>query len=114
MRRLSSARLRVVAGPGRIRPVQPACDGRSWTRTRDLLLIRELAAEEAGARNPALGGAERRTTVSCALVAPAHRQRVRRFLRRFGWQELEVALEATTSGRSMTSQALGRDARSWL
>jgi len=43
--------------------------------------------------------------VSCARVAPAHRQSVPRFLRRFCGQELEVALEATTGGRSMTSQA---------
>ena len=43
--------------------------------------------------------------VSRARVAPAHRQSVPRFLRRFCGQELEVALEATTGGRSMTSQA---------
>ena len=43
--------------------------------------------------------------VSRARVEPAHRQSVPRFLRRFCGQELEVALEATTGGRSMTSQA---------
>ena len=42
--------------------------------------------------------------VSRARVAPAHRQSVRRFLSRFGGQELEVALEATTGWRFVAEE----------
>jgi transposase len=42
--------------------------------------------------------------ISRARVAPAHRQSVRRFLRRFGGQELEVALEATTGWRFVAEE----------
>jgi transposase len=37
--------------------------------------------------------------ISRARVAPADRDRVRRFAARFGGQQLEVALEATTGWR---------------
>jgi transposase len=37
-------------------------------------------------------------------VAPAHREPVRRFLGRFGGQELEVALEATTGWRFVVEE----------
>ena len=39
-----------------------------------------------------------------ARVAPAHRASVRRFLARFGGQELEVALEATTGWRFVVEE----------
>jgi transposase len=39
-----------------------------------------------------------------ARVAPAHREGVRRFLSRFGGQELEVALEATTGWRFVVEE----------
>jgi transposase len=42
--------------------------------------------------------------VSRARVAPAHRESVRRFLGRFGEQELEVALEATTGWRFVAEE----------
>jgi transposase len=42
--------------------------------------------------------------VSRARVTPAHRESVRRFLRRFGGQELEVALEATTGWRFVVEE----------
>jgi Transposase len=42
--------------------------------------------------------------VSRARVAPAHREPVRRFLGRFGGQELEVALEATTGWRFVVEE----------
>ena len=46
-----------------------------------------------------------------ARVAPAHRDGVRRFLGRFGGQQLEVALEATTGWRFVVEelQAVGAD-----
>jgi transposase len=42
--------------------------------------------------------------VSRARVAPAHREPVRRFLRRFAGQQLEVALEATTGWRFVVEE----------
>jgi transposase len=42
--------------------------------------------------------------VSRARVAPAHREPVRRFLGRFGGQQLEVALEATTGWRFVVEE----------
>jgi len=42
--------------------------------------------------------------VSRARVAPAHRESMRRFLRRFAGQELEVALEATTGWRFVVEE----------
>jgi transposase len=42
--------------------------------------------------------------VGRARVAPAHRERVRRFLSRFAGQELEVALEATTGWRFVVEE----------
>jgi hypothetical protein len=42
--------------------------------------------------------------VSRARVVPAHRQPVARFLSRFGGQELEVALEATTGWRFVVEE----------
>src|SRR5205823_11027876 len=42
--------------------------------------------------------------VSRARVTPAHRAGVRQFLGRFGGQELEVALEATTGWRFVVEE----------
>jgi transposase len=42
--------------------------------------------------------------VSRARVAPAHREPVARFLRRFAGHELEVALEATTGWRFVVEE----------
>src|SRR4051794_10382815 len=42
--------------------------------------------------------------ISRARVAPAHRAHVRRFLGRFGDQELEAALEATTGWRFVVEE----------
>jgi transposase len=42
--------------------------------------------------------------ISRARVAPAHRAGVRRFFSRFGGQELEVALEATTGWRFVAEE----------
>lgn len=49
--------------------------------------------------------------VSRARVAPAHRDGLRQFLRRFAGEELEVALEATTGWRFVVEelQALGAE-----
>src|SRR5260370_20324978 len=46
-----------------------------------------------------------------ARLAPAHRDRVRRFVGRFAGQDLEVALEATTGWRFVVEelQAIGAD-----
>ncbi len=46
-----------------------------------------------------------------ARVAPAHREPVRRFLARFGGQELEVALEATTGWRFVVEELRAVGAR---
>ena len=45
--------------------------------------------------------------VGRARIAPAHREPVRRLLERFGGQELEVALEATTGWRFVVEE-IGR------
>ena len=45
-----------------------------------------------------------------ARVAPAHREGVRRFLRRFAGEDLEVALEATTGWRFVVEELRGMGA----
>src|SRR5713226_3716963 len=49
-----------------------------------------------------------------ARVAPAHRESVRRFLRRFVGAELEVALEATTGWRFVVEELYSVGARVYL
>jgi hypothetical protein len=51
--------------------------------------------------------------VSRSRISPAHRTGVRRFCERFGDQELEVGLEATTGWR-FVAEELGASARRFI